>query len=165
MRKGENMKKEELKYIMDQTLEQAKNLLLRDGKLWPVAFVHVGNDIHIIGLTFRNTREKDMQIYFLKKFVKEKNADVIFVAVESWYVTSDKKDLTIVPSKHPNRKECIFLTGESEEGDFTTVQLFERKGEEIIFTEKIGMDNVSYTKFNFGIKDRKKQIIEKKELS
>lgn len=165
------MKKEELKDFMEIALESSKEILLKEGKLFPTAFMFVEGELHIIGLSFRNPREKDMQITLLRKFVKEKNADAAFVAIESWYATSDKKDFNIIPSKHPNRKECIFITGESEEGDITMVQLFEREGGKdegkIIFTEKHDIGGIGYTKFNFGIKGRKKQRqrIDKKELS
>lgn len=151
------MKKEELKDLMEQTLEKAKMLLLRDGKLMPVAFMHYENNIDVIGLSFRDNDEKNRQLSHLKKLAKKNKADAIFVVTESWYVTTDKKDLAIIPSKHPMRKECIFIYGECEEGSITIMQIFDKKNEEFNFGEKIEMGEAISLKFDFGIKNKKKQ--------
>lgn len=103
------MKKEELIGFMEDTLEKAKELLLRDGKLVPVAFMYFENNIEVIGLLFRDNHEKNLQLSFLKKLVKEKKADAILILTEAWYVISDKKCILTEPSKHPMRRECIFI--------------------------------------------------------
>ena len=159
------MKKEELKNLMEDSLEYAKKLLLRDGMLLPVAFIVSGDNIDIIGLTFRDNDEKDQELFFLRKLVREKNAYAVYVIIESWYVTSNKIDLTVEPSKHPMRKECIFLIGECEEGDVTILQIFDRKDGEIIFGEKTYIDKINSLKFDFGIKERNKQNKDLRDLS
>jgi len=151
------MKKEELKSLMDQALEKAKILLLRDGHLVPVAFMHCENNIDVIGLSFKDRADKNRQLSFLKKLVKKKNADAIFIVTESWVITSDTEDLTIEPSKHPMRKECIFIYGECEEGDITIMQIFDKKNEEFVFGERVEHIGAISLKFDFGIKDKKKQ--------
>src|SRR3990167_9404617 len=144
--KNDNMKKNELKDLMEFTLKKSKELLLRDGYVRPVAFMHYGNMVDIIGLTFKNQEDKEKQVYLLGKLARTKKADAIFIVAESWYVVSDKRDLSIIPSKHPMRKECILVSGECEEGDVAITQKFERKEikneekEEIIFGEKDDMD-------------------------
>src|SRR3972149_6258886 len=151
------MKKEELKDIMEETLKTAKSLLIKDSKLIPVAFVRSEDNVDVIGLSFKDN-EENMQLFLLKKLVKMKNANAIFIVTESWYVTSDKKDLKIEPSKHPMRKECIFIYGECEEGNITLMQVFNRKdNDEIVFGEKLDHIDCVSLKFDFGIKENKKQ--------
>ena len=121
------MKKDELKDLMEDTLEKSKELLSRDGYVSPVAFICYGDRVDIIALSFKNEEDKEKQIRVLGKLARMKKADAIYIVVESWYVTSDKKDLSIIPSKHPMRKECIFVSGECEEGDVLIIQKFEIK--------------------------------------
>ncbi len=155
------MKKDELIKLIDHSLEKAKELLLRDGCLIPVAFVCYKNNIDVIALSFTDEEEKGIQISGIGKIAKMKKADAVFIIVESWYVTSETKDLSIVPSKSPMKKECLFVIGESKEEDIAIIQKFERKKgnnnkEEIIFEkiEKIDTDigDIGYSKFKFGIK-------------
>lgn len=154
------MKKDELKDLMEYALKKSKELLLRDGYVRPVAFMHYGNNVDIIGLTFKNQEYKEKEIYILGKLARMKKADAIYVVSESWYVISDKKDLSIIPSKHPMRKECILISGECQEGNITVTQKFERKKikngekEEIIFEEKDVID-IGLSRFSFGIFDKK----------
>lgn len=149
-----NMKKEELKDLLEGTLEKAKELLLRDRRLVPVAFVHFEKIIDVISLSFRDNNEKSCQLSLLKKFIKEKHADAILIVAESWYVTTDIKNLRIEPSKHSMRKECIIIYGECEEGSISLMQIFDNKDGEIIFGEKIDRKNISM-KFDFGINKNK----------
>lgn len=152
------MKKEELKDYMQHISEKAKMLLTRDGKLIPVAFVHYDNDIEVLGLSFRNNDEKEIQFLFLKKLVEKKNADAICTVIESWYVSDIKENITVSPSNHPLRKECILLYGESEDSRITIIQLFENKNGTIVFGEKIeDYEDIISLKFNFGILNRRKQ--------
>jgi len=150
------MKEEEFKLRMENALEEAKTLLLRYGKLVPVALMHSGNDAHVLGLSFKDKKQKNEQLSLLKKFVKLKDADAIFVIVESWYVTTDEENLTIEPSKHPMRKECIVVFGEYEDGNLTVMQIFGRKDEKIIFEQKLYMEESISGKFDFGIKNKNK---------
>lgn len=142
--------KDELRTLMEENLEKAKSLLLRDGYVAPVAFIFVGKNIGICPLRFTDEREKFTQMTALKMFAKAQKADAIFVIIESWYVTADKID--VVPSKHPDRKECIFVIGECKEGDITITQKFGRKNEKIIFEDKFEMEGMKSDIFDFGIK-------------
>jgi hypothetical protein len=148
------MKKEEFQLTLDKALEDAKMLLLRDGKLMPVALMYHKNNADALGLSFKDKKQKDEQLSLLKKLVRLKNADAIFVIVESWYVTTDKEDLTIEPSKDPMRKECIVVFGEYESGNLTVMQIFGRKDEKIVFEKKLYMEESISGKFDFGIKNR-----------
>lgn len=154
-----NMRKDKLKDFIEHLLGKAKSLLLTSGKLVPVAFLHYNDNIDIIGLSFRDNEEREIQFSFLKKLVEDKNAEAIFTVIESWYVITEKEKLNIEPSKHPLKKECILLYGESEDSRFTIVQLFEKKYGEIIFGEKISdfSDDIVSMKFNFGIYRKRKQ--------
>lgn len=146
------MKKDNLKDIMEHTLEKSKELLLRDGYVAPVGFICYGDNMDIIPLTFKNQEDKEIQISALGKMVRMRKADAVFIVIESWYVTSDKKDLSIIPSKHPTRKECIFIVGECEEGDVTIMQKFERdEKDEFFFGKKEDID-IGFSIFKFGIK-------------
>ncbi len=155
------MKKDELEHMMEDALEKAKSLLLRDGYLAPIAFLFSEKEVHIISLTFKNQEEKEEQVMLLRNIAELKNAEAIFLVIESWYVTSDKMDINMMPSKHPMRKECIFLVGECEEGNATIMQQFEREKDKIIFGEKDNI-NIFGSRFNFGIKDRKGYNINRK---
>jgi len=151
------MKKEILKELMEQNLEFAKHLLLKDGKLFPVAFMICKNEMGVIPLSFRDANEKDMQVAILRKLAKEKSADAVFMITESWYLgTNNVEDLGGSLSEHPMRKECVFVMGECENGRITMVQTFERENDKIIFGEKIDIDDTAITRFNFGIKDKKR---------
>ena len=153
------MKKEELEHIMEEILENAKSLLSRDGYIAPVAFLCIGNEIRVIPLNFKNREEKERQVVLLTKVARLENADALIMVAESWYVISNKPSLEIEPSKHPMRKECIFVIGEYEEGDITISQQFEREdkeGDRIIFGDRDNMNTSGFSKFNFGIKNRKK---------
>lgn len=120
-----------------------------------------GDNVDIIALSFGNNSEKRRQLSILRDTVTKRNADAVFILAESWYVTTDHSHVDIEPSKDPKRKECIMMTGESENGNFTTIQLFEREGGnengKIVFGEKIDVGETTSLTFSFGIKDRKKQ--------
>lgn len=154
------MKKEELEHIMEEILENAKSLLSKDGYLAPVAFLCIGNEIRVIPLSFKNREEKERQVVLLTNVARMENADALIMVAESWYVTSDKPSLEIEPSRHPMRKECVFVIGEYEEGNITISQKFEREedkeGDRIIFGDIDNMNTFGISKFNFGIKNRKK---------
>lgn len=163
------MKIEELKVAMEDMLETAKVLLIKDGKLVPVAFMEHHNNIDIIPLSFRDNDEKVRQLSILKDTVKKKSAEVVFMVTESWYVTAESGNLSTEPSKHPMRKECIMMIGECEDGNFSIMQTFDREcGMEdgkIVFGEKIDIEETVSPRFNFGIKDRKKQNKYLKDLN
>lgn len=158
-RDDHNMKKDILKGIMMHNLEQAKKLLQRDGYVAPVGFIYYGNKVDIIGLSLKNQEDKEMQILTLGKMARKKKADAVITVIESWYVATDKKDLNIVPSTHPARKECIIAVGECEEGDILMTQLFERserkngekEKDEFIFGEKLEDMDIGFSRFKFGI--------------
>lgn len=145
--------RDELRIMMEENLEKAKTLLLRDGYVTPVGFVFTGKQIGVCPFRFRNEKEKVKQLSAFKMFAKINKADAVFVIIESWYVTTDKKDGNIVPSKDPNRKECVFVIGECKEGVITITQKFGRKKGKIIFEDKDEMIGMESAIFNFGIKD------------
>lgn len=153
------MLKSELKAIMKENLEKAKFLLLRDGYVAPVAFICSGYQIGILPLNFKDQKEKEIQIFILKKIVEESKAEAVIMITESWVVSTNKDDMTkiikepIIPSKHPKREECIFVTGECEEGVITIMQKFKKKGKKIIFGKDEEMQDPKYNKFNFGIRN------------
>lgn len=156
----------ELKANMEGILQTAKVVLKKEGNLVPMAFVYHDDIVDIIALLFRDRDEKDRQLSMLRDVVKKKNADAILFVTESWYVTTVNEKIDIAPSKDPRRKESIMILGECEDGNNTIIQLFDRKGGKengkIIFVEKMDMGETISWKFNFGIKDRKKQKIERK---
>lgn len=165
MRGNNCMKKEILKFMIEDILETAKELLVKEGRLRPVAFVSHDDEIEVKPLSFKDNEEKISQLSILKDFVKEKNADAVFILTESWYVETNQGHLTVSPSKDPRRKECIMIIGECEEGDISMVQIFGREdGKEngkIVFGKKIDMEGTISSRFNFGIKDRNKKHINK----
>jgi hypothetical protein len=169
LREAKNMKKEELRMATDDILETAKRLLVKDGGLVPMAFIVCGNNVDIKPLSFRDNDEKHRQLSLLRDYVKKKNVDAIVVLAESWYVTSDSSDIILEPSKDPTRKECILMTGEDENGNFSIVQIFDREGGKengkVIFGERVDVDETISLQFNFGIKDRKKQNIGLRDLN
>ena len=163
------MEKEKLKIVTDDILETAKELLVKDGRLVPMAFIVCGNNVDVEPLSFRDNDEKNRQLFLLRDDVKKKNADAIFVLAESWYITSDSMDIRVAPSEDPTRKECIMMTGESKNGNFSIMQMFDREGGKengkIIFGKRVDVDETISPKFNFGIKDRKKQDVGLRDLN
>lgn len=163
------MKKEELKDIMEDMLETAKTILEKDGKLIPIAFMNHNDNFDIVPLSFSDNDEKNRQLSALRILVKKENADAVFVVTESWYVSTNNVPLAMEPSKDPTRKECIIMIGECGGGNITIIQLFDREdGKEngkIIFGQKLDMEDTISTKFNFGIKDRKRQDKRLRNLS
>jgi len=150
------MKKEELKELMECNFEHAKRLLSRDGKLFPVALMFCGNEMGILPLSFKGDNEKDMAVATLRALAEKKNADAVCVIAESWCVTADT--ITVAPSKHPMRQECIVITGECENGKVTIIQTFKRENGKIVFGEKTYMDKPHINRFSFGIEDRKYRV-------
>ncbi len=156
------MEKDQLKDLMEHTLEQSKKLLLRDGYVTPVGFICYGDKIDIVCLTFKNQEDKGIQIGALGKITRTKKADAVFIISESWYVTSVKKDFSIIPSEHPMRKECIIVVGECEQGDVNIMQKFERhkreneEKDDFIFGEK-EYNDTGFSRFSFGIKKQKRK--------
>ena len=143
----------ELRILMEENLEKSKALLLRDGYIAPMGFIFIGKQIGICPLRFKDEKEKVRQLSAFKMFAKIKKADAVFVIIESWYVTTDKIEKSIIPSKHPDRKECIFVIGECKEGVITISQKFGRKKKKIIFEDKMEMKGMESIIFNFGIKE------------
>jgi hypothetical protein len=164
-----NMKKEELKDIMEDMLGTAKTMLEKDGKLRPIAFMKHNDNFDMIPLSFSDNDEKNRQLSALRILVKKENADAVFVITESWYVSTNNVPLAMEPSKDPTRKECIIMIGECGEGNITIIQLFDREGGKengkIIFGQKLDREDAISTKFNFGIKDRKRQDKRLRNLS
>jgi hypothetical protein len=163
------MKKEELKMVTDDILETAKTLLIEYGRLAPMAFMVCGNNVEIKPLSFRDNDEKNRQLSLLMNDVKKSNADAIFVLAESWYITSDSSNIRIAPSEDQTRKECILIVGEGENGHFDIMQIFDRDGGKengkIIFGERVDIGETISSKFNFGIKDRKRQNVGLRNLN
>ena len=151
------MNKQELKDQMEYALEKAKTLIVRDGKLVPVALLHFDNQVDVIGLSFKNEDEKNRQLSLLKTFVKMKKSDSIIVVIETWYVLANRKNISIKPSRHPMRKESILVYGECEEGSISIMQIFDKINNKIIFGEKIEFEEAVSYKFDFGIADKNKK--------
>lgn len=159
------MKKEELKCLMESMSETAKGLLVRDGKLMPVAFLNSKNNVDIIDMSLGNDSDMVTQLDILRDVVKKKNADAIFILVESWYVPYGGRHIDIEPRKDPSRKECIVMIGECEDGNLTIMQTFDRHDGKIVFGEIIHIGTTASQKFNFGIRDRNKQREDLRDLS
>lgn len=128
--------------------EQAKENLLKDGKVLPVVFGILPSGEAIgVPLTFENAEEKYEQFSSLQKFFKEKGVTACTTIIESWLVLGkEEKTLKVPPSEHPERKECIYVNGKMPGRTYTIVIPFERKGKDVQFKEEIVFDSATGSK-------------------
>lgn len=157
------MQKAKLKELMEENLMKAKELLLKDGYVAPMGFIFSPTGIGICPLRFRDNKEKILQLLGLKGVAQAKKADAIFIIIESWYVKrkieniQEAEEENIIPSRQPDREECIIVMGECKEGNIGILQRFKREGKKIIFEEKVEMEEMISPLFtNFGIKEEER---------
>lgn len=121
----------------------------KDGEIGtPIWFLeNNNNDLILVATPFENNHTKDMAVLAVKEVIKEHNVVRYLFITETWFVSENIKDKpktpwkqpleTIIPSKHPDRKEAVVVTGEDRETGENLMILLEidRSGDKPILKE------------------------------
>jgi len=112
-----------LESIIAGAVESARGNLEDHGKLLPVAIV--GNSktksLNMVGLAFSDQKEKEMNIFMLRKYIEDTGADCVVTILETYYLAStdaDGYDGGPV-GDHPKAKEGVFVALENKIGTWS----------------------------------------------
>ena len=129
------MNKEKLHAIAQGLMDIATKNLIRDGELFPVAFVvRPGGVMEIGPVPMGSDRDKDVTSDMLKVFVRA-GAKAVGLITEAWTVSlSDPTDEATEAYRtgrkrartDPLRKEAIVITAACRDGDLSLMGVFER---------------------------------------
>ncbi|MBA4372299.1 MAG: hypothetical protein C0402_05505 [Thermodesulfovibrio sp.] len=152
--KESGLTRESLIGLMSQMTGRAKDILMQEGAVSPVAFLVVGNKLCGVPLEFCNDREKDITKTMIKDIAKKSGAEAVITIMEAWTATAENgafPDCSV--SEMPNRRECIVVTGVSAYHKFMTMVEFSHKGERIILGDEKPFHQGFDSSFTDGIWD------------
>lgn len=105
-------------------INSAKNNLIKNGSVMPVAMLYCANQEHrIYGTQFESNEDKNAFTNFLRQEMKKHDVLAYMFISEAWMATYDKDDKAGYknadgsykkPSEDPNKIECIFVTFETK---------------------------------------------------
>lgn len=130
-----------LREIADTSLEKAKSLVSQGEELMPVFVFGSDEAMHVAGMP-HYSNNRGMAIAMMKVLLEADNATQYVFIMEAWFGVFDakedprKKDPDYLPSKDPQRKECVCVVGRSRDGEsvFLLVEI-KREGQKISFGE------------------------------
>ena len=140
------------KIQLNEYLKIAKELIVKDGKLMPVAFLKVkGEESPVIAGLEIPEDQRTRQFMFFKLGAKvrldRKEIDEITFLSEVWYSNPSKdkfdENKFIMPSQDPEKKEAIMILSADIKGKYNfSIQPFKKEGEKITFEkdEKVETD-------------------------
>ena len=155
-------------YNLDFVEKQAKMVMEREGKHYPLAILSSEKEIFIFPMTFSGDREKQLTQEMLRKFVQVKKIERYWTIMESWvscnpHIESASRDI--------NRKEALviseFSISENINGKMLTI-IFEKDGKKIIWKERVLLEGNSkkggfQSTWNFFKEDIGKELDDKRE--
>lgn len=120
-------------------LEKAKENLKKDKFLASVAFFMCKSQVYILPTPIDNEQSKLVIEAFITKMTKKLQPEAIIFLSDGWSISaSNKEDLKLPPSKHPERKECIALsTITKAHKSWGLLQFYTRENDEIQFGENV----------------------------
>jgi len=128
------------KIKLNERLIVAKDLLIKEGKLMPVAFLELTNKANaIIGIPDMPQDYTDRAYMFFKlgasSYLEGKKVREISLLTETWYSKPvGKGENIITPSQDPNRREAIAIITVNAKGKCSfMMQPFKKEGEDIVF--------------------------------
>lgn len=150
------------------TVSYVNEVLKRQGKLYPMAWLMAGDNLHIYVGNFTESKEHKMAYaHWVRKQAKAINAWGYGFAAEAWMLSSnmtrdatkeereeaqkamvDEASKTSL-SKHPDREEVAMIQFETKEGERSCVVRIIRDDDDKIVSTKIG--KITKTDNNEGI--------------
>lgn len=141
--------KEILDRIFQQFFRVAKNNLQKDGYLTPCIFFLKGSreqpDIaDMVEMRFKTDEEKELIAKYIEELIRRTGAWGYLMVNEVWLLDPDdfpdKKLPGISPSRHPKRREAVWVALFTYDYHRGSAVLFERKGERIVLGKEITME-------------------------
>lgn len=130
-------------------IKTAKGNLLQFKSLVPVMIFFVKGKMTVLAFPFKDDREKDAVVNFIRTVIDRAKVDYYFFIMEAWIAEAKKDSEYIRPRDNPKRKECIVVSKFSmRKKDIVVTIPFKRLRNTIIFEkERSLIDNV-YSRFN-----------------
>ena len=140
-------------YDLDFVEKQAKMVIERDGKHYPLAILSSKDSIFICPMMLGDYKDKQVTQDVLRDFVHKMNIREYWIIIESWissnvYVDRAKDDI--------NRKEALTISWFSADKCISgklISNIFERKNKKIVWKERIVLDSGFSTPWNFYLED------------
>jgi len=133
----ENIREKVLK-VAGEFKESAKKMLLKDGHVYPVAFLVKEDGVAGIALEFDQDGKRTAYAK-LCKFAQEQHALGVITINECWVGTN----MDVAPSEDENRKEGIFIMSLGRGFTDSLLIPFTRDGDDITFGTEEDMNTIS----------------------
>lgn len=109
---------ETINHIIDITRQNVRE----NEEVMPLFFVGDEENMHVVGASFRDDKEKDLAAEAVKKIAKEKGAEFVLSVAEIWIMNDPDaaKDYYSNPDKyknmgdHPKAREVIYFSLETK---------------------------------------------------
>lgn len=107
-----------IEYLTAKAETHARNILIQRGQKEMVAFWHLvsAHDNFIIATPWKNDKEKDLEVRFIRSKLKSDNAKAYCFTCEAWMARYDKGEVpaneqwpAIRPSQSPRRIEVVAI--------------------------------------------------------
>jgi hypothetical protein len=115
-----------LRQLIDFASENSKKVFERYGHHQPMWLIALDNEIHVMPTPFDGPRQKELVAHAMREAFKEFRVKRFVFIIEAWTYSVradtvvDASKLT-APSKHPERQECIMISGEDVNGEAVSV--------------------------------------------
>lgn len=100
-----------LSYLFEHIRQKSIEAFLQYSVLVPALYYLKGNKIVAMTPLLFGEHEKEGEHQEILKKARSVGVDGFIEASESWYVTYEDNEPLIAPSKHPERRECVFMIG------------------------------------------------------
>lgn len=114
----------DMQSLIDLAYRGAKNIIERDptGKVeaTPMAFMMTQDSLGLYPMPWRDDADKDDYLRIFREVLKQKTEIQSYaIASEAWVVSlaADAEDLSVPPSQHPDRVECLNIVARERGGD------------------------------------------------
>ena len=148
--------------IIENDVVYAKTTLEERGIVSPMFVLHGKEEVIPILAQLGDEESKEKVSKLVRTMIKSHEIEFYTFISESWYYKANKLEGALPPSKHPDRKECLVISGFRKDGEQKMIMLpFERKEKKIIFEERVETDNAE-SRFNFFEKNKFIEFVKKK---
>lgn len=129
-----------LKEKVEEIKIRAKEVLEKDGYHSPMVIGFRDNKAFIISVPAYNTDEEKEKVFGdLTVSLRNLKADMFIHIFEAWMVMrkeNEELNTNIMPSKHPNRVEVLYISGKTKHQTYSIYIPFIRLGKRIIFEKE-----------------------------
>lgn len=132
------MTKEEFLMQLNGIKEKAKSLLARDKHLAAVAFMFKDSGMFLVPFG----EDKDLTEKVIKIVAGDIKPECVITVAEAWMATApadgqNPLDIRIKPSEHPEREECVMVSGVCPGVKMSIITRFSRaENGDIVFKEE-----------------------------